>query len=123
MEELKGLAPKDVGSSDEYAQVLRVHLPWLLLSVLMAFVAAYYVRHQMKGWGRLGASIPVPVLATLVSVKLGMQAAESVLAIVLHLIEALLGVALGLFLVNLFGDDSTAGRVPGASKGVWEDSR
>jgi hypothetical protein len=120
---IKGLAPEESRPFDEYAQVLRVHLPWLLFSVFMAFVAAYYVRYRLRGWGRLSAALPVPVLATIVSTEVDMQAAHSLLAIVLQLIEALLGVALGLFLVSLFGDDSTAGRVPGSSKGVWEDSR
>jgi len=121
---MKGLAPKADGRPlDEYAQVLRVHLPWLLCSVLVAFVAGFYVRDRPRGWWRLAGGLPIPMLATFVNIDLGIQAGQSVLAIGLRLIEALLGVALGLFLVDRFSDDSRAGRGPGSSNGVWEDSR
>jgi hypothetical protein len=120
---MKGLAPMDGRPFDEYAQVLRVHLPWLLSSVLMAFVAGFYVRDRSGGWWRLGAGLPIPMLAAFAGTQLGIQTAQSVLAVGLRLIEALLGVALGLFLIDRFGDGSRTGRIPGSSNGVWEDSR
>lgn len=48
---LKALAPTTGQGEpvDEYAQVLRVHLPWLLFCVLMAVAAGSYVREWANG--------------------------------------------------------------------------
>lgn len=122
---VSALAPADDGRPvDEYAQVVRIHLPWLLFSVLMAFVGGYYVRARLTGWWCLVGALPVPLLATFAATRLGVPAAQSVVAIVLRLIEALLGVALGLLLVDRFRDDDSAtGRRPGEAKGFWEQTR
>ena len=121
---IKGLAPPEDGRPvDEYAQVLRGHLPWLLFSVLMAFVGAFYVRGRGGGWWRVGAGLPVPVLATFAGTEFGIRAAHSDLAVGLQLIEALLGVALGLFLADRLNDDSEGARPPRSAQGFWEDSR
>jgi hypothetical protein len=121
---IKGLAPAPDGRPvDEYAQVLRVHLPWVLAGVLMAFVAGFYVRDRPRGRWRLAAGLPIPMVAAIVGTGLGIQPAHSALAFGLRLIESLLGVAVGLFLVDRFSDDSRPARTPGSSKGVWEDSR
>lgn len=66
---LKALAPTTGQGEpvDEYAQVLRVHLPWLLFCVLMAVAAGSYVREWANGLGRVVAALPVPVLGSFVA--------------------------------------------------------
>lgn len=99
---LKALAPPAGRHApvDEYAQVFRVHLPWLLFSILMAFVAAGYVREWAGAPGRVLTALPVPLLGSLTAAVVGIPLSDSALAVTLHLIEGLLGVALGLALAR-----------------------
>ncbi|MEU9873932.1 hypothetical protein AB0C87_39435 [Actinomadura sp. NPDC048021] len=83
---------------DEYAQVLRVHLPWLLFCTFMAVTAGSYVRDRDGGRGRVLAALPVPLLGSLAAAVLGIPFSDTAVGLILHLIEAVLGVALGLAL-------------------------
>lgn len=83
---------------DEYAQVLRVHLPWLLFCAFMAVTTGSYMRDRDGGLGRVLAALPVPLLGSLAAAALGIPFSDTPVGLILHLIEALLGVALGLAL-------------------------
>lgn len=97
---LKVVAPAiDQGEPvDEYAQVLRVHLPWLLFCAFMAVTSGSYVRDRNGGLGRVVATLPVPLLGAVAAAALGIPFSDTTVGLVLHLIEAVLGVALGLAL-------------------------
>jgi hypothetical protein len=97
---LQALAPT-IGHGepvDEYAQVLRVHLPWLISCVLMAVAAGSYVRDWANATGRALAALPVPVLGSALAALAGIPMSDTVLGFLLHIIEAVLGVVLGLAL-------------------------
>lgn len=83
---------------DEYAQVLRVHLPWLLFCTFMAITSGSYTRDRKGGPGRILAALPVPLLGSLAAAALGIPFSDTAVGLILHLIEAVLGVALGLAL-------------------------
>ncbi|MCP9950192.1 hypothetical protein [Actinomadura madurae] len=122
---LKALAPTTGQGEpvDEYAQVLRVHLPWLLFCVLMAVAAGSYVREWANGLGRVVAALPVPVLGSFVAASLGIPFSDTAVGVVLHLIEASLGVVLGLALSKTLSQRWAAETVNTRERGTWRKNR
>lgn len=121
---LKALAPVegDGGPVDEYAQVMRVHLPWLIFCVLMAVAAGSYVR-DWTGFGRSVAAFPAPVLGSLVAAFIGVPASGTAVGLILHLIEAVLGVILGLALSKALSQRWDAGGANTREHGEWRKNR
>ncbi|WP_433327528.1 hypothetical protein [Spirillospora sp. CA-294931] len=121
---LKALAPHvEPGVSvDEYAQIYRVHLPRLLFSILMAFVAGSYVREDYTALGRGLAALPVPLLVSVIGAVMDIPMSTTVVTLVLSLIEALLGVVLGLFLTRALSSRLDNGPWRHKGGGVWRES-
>ncbi|MEU8801505.1 hypothetical protein [Spirillospora sp. NPDC048819] len=122
---LKALAPVDGdgGPVDEYAQVLRVHLPWLVFCVLMAVAAGSYVRDWATGFGRALAALPAPVLGGLATAFIGVPSSGTAVGLILHLIEAVLGVILGLALSKALSQRWDAGGANTREHGEWRRNR
>jgi hypothetical protein len=122
---LKVLAPEvERGAPvDEYAQVLRVHLPWLLSTLLMAFVAGGSFREGSGGLLRLLVAVPVPLIMAPVAVLTGARVAETAPAALLCVIESALGIVLGAFLAGVVAahrGSAGAGSRPGE---LWREGR
>lgn len=122
---LKALAPEAQRGVpvDEYAQVLRVHLPWLLANLLMAFVAAGTVRERSGGLSYLLMAVPVPLVMAPVAVLTGARAAETAPAALLCVIESALGIVLGAFLAGVvaaYREPTESGPRPGE---LWREGR
>ncbi|MBB4773302.1 hypothetical protein [Actinomadura livida] len=122
---LKALAPAagEGGPVDEYAQVLRVHLPWLLSCVLMAVAAGSYVRDRVTGFGRALAALPAPVLGALAAAFIGVPWSGTPVGLTLHLIEAVLGVILGLALSTALSRREETGGAHTREHGQWRRDR
>ncbi|MEU8122758.1 hypothetical protein AB0C21_28945 [Spirillospora sp. NPDC049024] len=122
---LKALAPAAGQGEpvDEYAQVLRVHLPWLVFCVLMAVAAGSYVRDWANDLGRVVAALPVPVLGSIAAATAGIPLSDTLLGVILHLLEAALGVVLGLALSKTLSQRWAAETAKARGKGEWRKSR
>ncbi|MFA1545093.1 hypothetical protein [Actinomadura chokoriensis] len=88
------LEPAD--TADDLDQVLRVHLPWIVANFLMGWAVGVYTRSALTGPPRILAALAVPLAATVGGTVLGIPPMASALGIVLHFIETLFGVAVGL---------------------------
>jgi hypothetical protein len=86
-------------------QAFRIHLPWLVISVLMVAVAGVLHWQPSTLRRRLLATLPVPALATLAGAAVGVSGATSPLAALAYLGEGVLGAALGLLITNVFARD------------------
>ncbi|MEU5880338.1 hypothetical protein [Spirillospora sp. NPDC047279] len=120
---MKALTPEagSAAADDEYAEIYRIHLPWLLFCVLMAFSAGAYQRDRTAFRWRLLAAAPVPLIAAVTGVVIDVPPAHTALALLLRLIETLLGIALGLILSD-FLSERLEGRT--ASDGaVWRETQ
>ncbi|XRQ11806.1 hypothetical protein ACN3XK_13225 [Actinomadura welshii] len=119
------LAPADgaAGPVDEYARVLRVHLPWLAFCILMAITAGGYVRDRPGGLERALAAFPAPVIGGVAAAFIGLPASSTALGVALHLIEAVLGVILGLALSRALAQSPEAGGADTRGRGEWRRSR
>ncbi|MBW8484947.1 hypothetical protein [Actinomadura parmotrematis] len=107
----RALAPPDRPGEpvDEYAQVMRVHLPWTLFCVAMAFAAGVYLRDQPRARWRAAGGLPAPLAATALGAVLGVPTFGTAVGVGLHLIEALLAVVLGLSLATALADRQDRG--------------
>ncbi|MES9543175.1 hypothetical protein [Actinomadura sp. NPDC000600] len=88
------LEPADTG--DDLDQVLRVHLPWVVANFLMGWAAGVYTRNALTGPPRILAVLAVPLVATVAGLAFAVPRTSSALGVVLHFIETLFGVAVGL---------------------------
>jgi uncharacterized membrane protein YidH (DUF202 family) len=86
-------------------QAFRIHLPWLVISVLMVAVAGALHWQPSTMRRRLLATLPVPALAVLAGAAVGVSGATSPLVALVYLGEGVLGVALGLLITSLFARD------------------
>jgi hypothetical protein len=123
---MKALAPETEHDEpvDEYAQALRIHLPWLLSNLLMAFVAGSHARAWSGGWSRFLVALPVPVIAMFAAAWTGARAPETVPAAVLSLIETVLGVVLGVFLAGILAANREPTDTARSPEGeLWRKSR
>jgi CDP-diglyceride synthetase len=114
---LAGLTPRlspgePMSASD---QAFRVHLPWIVMTLLMVVVAALLHWQPSSTRRTLLATLPVPALGVLASAVIGAAGATSALTSLLYVVEGILGAAAGLFITSLFGKtpDSAAYPYPG----------
>ncbi|RFU40817.1 hypothetical protein DZF91_15190 [Actinomadura logoneensis] len=99
------LAPAEgTGPVDEYARVARVHLPWILGSMVMTYVAASATRPRHGVLVVVAVALPMPTLAMLAGTAVPVIPGQSTLGTVLQLIEALLGGAVGIVLASVIGN-------------------
>ncbi len=96
-------------------QAFRIHLPWLVMTVLMVVVATVLQWEKTTTRQRLLATLPVPVLGILACVAIGASGATSAVTALLYVVEGILGTAAGLFITSLIGKtpDSAAHPYPG----------
>jgi hypothetical protein len=122
---LKVLAPADGRAEpvDEYARVLRVHLPWLAFCVLMAVAAGSYVRDWANDLGRALAAFPAPLLGGVAAGFIGLPASSTAVGVLLHLIEAALGVLVGLALSKALAQRWEVDGSDRRERGAWRRSR
>ena len=86
-------------------QAFRIHLPWLVISVLMVAVAGVLQWRPSTKRRRLLATLPVPALAALSGAAVGALGATSPLLALAYLGEGVLGTVLGLLITNVFARD------------------
>lgn len=122
---LEALAPsvEEGHPVDEYAQLSRVHLPWLLFCVLMALAAGSYVREWKAGLGRALVALPVPAVGGVTAALIGTPQADTLVVLGLHLLEAALGVVLGLALSRTLTARWDAGQEFARERGEWRRNR
>ncbi|MFG2085547.1 MULTISPECIES: hypothetical protein [unclassified Spirillospora] len=122
---LKALAPAEGrgGPVDEYAQVMRVHLPWLVFCVLMTVAAGSYVRDRIGGLGLALVAFPAPVLGSFAAAFVGVPSSDTPVGLILHLIEAVLGIILGLALSKALSQRWDAGGAEARERGEWRKNR
>jgi hypothetical protein len=101
---LAGLTPRTVPgrSIPLSAQAFRIHLPWLIMTVLMVLVAALLDRWSSTPRRRLLATLPVPAVGVLAGAAVGAAGATSAVTASLYVVEGLAGIVAGLFATTLF---------------------
>jgi hypothetical protein len=86
-------------------QAFRIHLPWLVISVLMVVVAGLLHWRPSPLRRRLLATLPVPAVAVLAGAAVGVSGATSPLVALAYLGEGVLGAVLGLLITSVFAGD------------------
>ncbi|POM25052.1 hypothetical protein BTM25_36940 [Actinomadura rubteroloni] len=107
-------------SGDDLDQIMRVHLPWIVANFLAAWAAGAYLRRSAGVVARVGLVLVVPGAATACGVAAGVPRAFSAFGVVLHVIEALFGVAVGLAMARGLARDAPEDRPPAALEKGWE---
>lgn len=92
------LAPET--GEDELGQILRSHLPWILVSLIATLVCAVYCRSRWTVPARAAVAAFVPLMAVILSTALEFPRALSGAGEVLHITEGLFGIAIALGLVR-----------------------
>jgi hypothetical protein len=100
--------PRPGASIDGLSQLLRVHLPWIILSLVMALAAGALYRERDGAVRRAVAILGMPLLATVIGAVAGFSGATTLAAAGLYLIEGVFGAALGLLVANSFGEREQA---------------
>jgi energy-converting hydrogenase Eha subunit A len=86
---------------------LRSHLPWLVMSVLMA-LAAGGLSPSRSRVGGLAVVLPVPLIAAMVGAVAGFGG-HTLTAEVLYVVEGVFGAVMGLFVTNLSPEGRSTG--------------
>jgi energy-converting hydrogenase Eha subunit A len=87
---------------------LRSHLPWVVISVLMALVSGGLCRNRSGRAMRLAAVLPVPIVAAVVGAVAGFGGG-TLTAAVLYVVEGLFSVVIGLFVTNMSNQHGPSG--------------
>jgi hypothetical protein len=90
---------------------LRSHLPWVVISVLMALVSGGLYRGRSGGARRLLAVLPVPVIAAVVGAVAGFGG-DTFTASVLYVVEGVFAAGMGLFVASRSNES-------GSAEGYW----
>jgi hypothetical protein len=97
----------------EFDQAVRISLPWIIASLLMAVLAGALYRDRSKPLQRLLGVLLMPVLLTLAGTAAGYVEGATFIAVVTHLVTGGLGAVLGLGLANLMSGKGQKERLPG----------
>ncbi|MBO0880152.1 MAG: hypothetical protein J2P17_07310 [Mycobacterium sp.] len=82
-------------------QVMRLHLPWVVIATLMSFAAGVVHRDTTQPVRRMLAVLVVPAVATLAGVVGGIAGQSSAATVLLYVAEGAMGVMAGLVLAKL----------------------
>jgi hypothetical protein len=92
----------------QYDQLVRIHIPWIIVSVGMTVGAGAFHRDRLPVARRLLALLLVPALATGAGSAAGLAGQTSAVATALYVGEGVLGAVAGLLLANLFSEREAA---------------
>jgi hypothetical protein len=100
------IAPGDHIS--DFDKTVRLHVPWIVISTLMALVAGALYTDRSRLVRRWSAIFLVPALATLAGLVAGLAGRTAVPGAFLYLAEGVAGVLIGTVLTNLMTAKETA---------------
>jgi Na+/H+-dicarboxylate symporter len=99
------IAPGDHIS--DFDKTVRLHVPWVVISTLMALVAGLLYADRSRPIRRWSAILLVPGLATLGGFAAGLAGRTAGPGALLYLFEGMVGVLIGTVLANLLSPEET----------------
>ncbi|WP_155884835.1 hypothetical protein [Actinomadura flavalba] len=108
--------------TDDYAEVLRGHLPWLVACVFMGLAAGAPLGEPRTLAWSLAVSAPVPLIALVLRLRLAIPGEPGPRIAVVAAIEAAFGIVLGLAVISFFVE-RRGGRRRSAEGEIWRESR